>query len=67
MVMPVYNRADMIGRAIESVLSQSYPHFELVVVDDGSTDDTEKVLGSYTDPRFSYLRQPNAGAAAART
>lgn len=66
-VMPVYNRADVIGRALQSVLSQSYGDFELIVVDDGSTDDLAVALRRFPDPRVKVLRhEVNRGAAAAR-
>ena len=65
-VIPAYNYARFLASAIDSVLSQNYPEFELIVVDDGSTDDTEQVLARYTDPRMRYIRQENAGLSAAR-
>lgn len=64
-ILPVYNRCDCVAEAIESVLNQSYGHYELIVVDDGSTDDTSRVLSQYED-RISIIYQPNMGAAAAR-
>lgn len=64
-IMPTYNRARFIVRAIESVLSQTCQDFEIIVVDDGSTDDTEAVLRPYVD-RIRYVRQSNQGSAAAR-
>ncbi|MBJ6723684.1 glycosyltransferase [Geomesophilobacter sediminis] len=64
-VIPCYNSARFIAQAVESVLGQKYPNLELIVVDDGSTDDTERVLEAYRG-RLTYLRQPNAGPAAAR-
>lgn len=66
-VLPTYNRASLLGRAMESVLSQSYTDLELIVVDDGSTDDTwERVKGFVGDPRVRYVRHDNnRGAAAA--
>lgn len=45
-VLPTYNRAGKVGKAVESVLAQTYPYFELIVVDDGSTDDTEQIIRS---------------------
>src|SRR5207245_5342110 len=63
-IIPCYNQAHFLGEAIESVLAQSYPHFEIIVVDDGSTDNTEEVAGSY--PEVRCLRQANQGQAAAR-
>ncbi|MFO8114940.1 MAG: glycosyltransferase family 2 protein [Halorubrum sp.] len=67
MVLPTYNRAHTVRRAIDSVLSQSYEDFELIVVDDGSTDDTPAVLNSVSDDRVQSLRFPeNRGANVAR-
>jgi len=54
-VMPAYNRADTISEAIDSVLAQTYPHFELIVVDDGSTDATRDVVRSYRDERVRLI------------
>src|ERR1051325_2823539 len=64
-VIPVYNGADTIARAIKSVLEQTYSPLECIVVDDGSTDDTGKVVASF-GARVGYLRQANAGVSAAR-
>ena len=67
MILPTYNRAALIGRAIQSVLGQTYSDFELIIVDDGSTDNTAALVESFTDPRITYIAQPtNRGAAAAR-
>jgi len=63
-VIPCYNQARFLGEAIESVLAQSYPHFEIVVVDDGSRDGTSEVAARY--PNVRCVRQPNLGLAAAR-
>ena len=61
-VLPVFNQADMVAAAIDSVLAQSYAPFELIVVDDGSTDDVHAVLRRYVgDPRVRVLTQPNQG------
>lgn len=65
-IMPVYNCADYVGQAIESVLSQDYAHLELIVVDDGSTDSTPAVLTRFDDARLRWMRQTNSGPAAAR-
>jgi len=66
-VMPAYNNAAHIGEALDSVFAQDYPHFEVLVVDDGSTDDTPQVLARYRDEkRIRVLSQANAGSAAAR-
>jgi glycosyltransferase involved in cell wall biosynthesis len=66
-VIPTYNRADILPRALESVLSQTVSDFEVIVVDDGSTDNTEAVVNSYDDPRLRYVRsEERKGANAAR-
>ncbi|WBU63491.1 glycosyltransferase family 2 protein [Paracoccus aerodenitrificans] len=65
-VIPAYNRSDKIGRTLASCFAQSDPDFEVVVVDDGSADDTAEIVEAYTDPRIRCIRQENAGASAAR-
>jgi glycosyltransferase involved in cell wall biosynthesis len=65
-VVPTYNRADTLPRALESVLTQSYENLEIVVVDDGSTDTTSDLLEHYDDPRLRVVSQPNGGVSAAR-
>ncbi len=60
-VLPVYNGAAYLARSITSVLQQTYSDLELIVVDDGSTDDTARVLRSITDPRLRVLSQANCG------
>jgi glycosyltransferase involved in cell wall biosynthesis len=65
-VIPTYNRADLIEKTIRSVLSQSFTDFELLVVDDGSTDQTESVVNGINDPRLVYYKKENAERAAAR-
>lgn len=64
-IIPTYNRAYIVGEAIDSVLSQTYPHVEVFVVDDGSSDNTTEVLRSF-GRRIQVVRQQNAGPAAAR-
>jgi glycosyltransferase involved in cell wall biosynthesis len=64
-VIPTFNRAATVVRAIESVLQQTYRPIEVIVVDDGSTDGTQEVLKAYGSA-LVYLRQDNAGPAAAR-
>lgn len=66
-IIPTYNRADKITASIESVLNQTYGNFELLVIDDASTDNTEEVIRDIRDDRVSYHRLPdNSGAGAAR-
>src|SRR5262245_48081752 len=66
-VMPLYNREKTIARAIDSVLAQSFVDFELIVVDDGSTDRSVDVVAGIVDPRLRLVRVPaNRGANAAR-
>lgn len=64
-VIPTYNRSGIVQRAIDSVLAQTFADLEVVVVDDGSTDDTRAALSAYGG-RVRYARQENAGPAAAR-
>lgn len=66
-VIPLYNKASVVGRSVSSVLSQSFQDFEIIVVDDGSTDDGLSVVtGKFGDPRIRVVVQGNAGPSAAR-
>ena len=67
-IMPIYNAADYLNEAVESVLSQNWPYFELILVDDGSTDGSEAICDEWnrTDDRVRVIHQTNQGAAAAR-
>jgi glycosyltransferase involved in cell wall biosynthesis len=65
-VLPVYNRAAYVGEAIESVLSQTCPPAELIVIDDGSTDESLEIVASFARPCLRVVRQANAGIGAAR-
>ncbi|MCH8502448.1 MAG: glycosyltransferase [Aliidiomarina sp.] len=65
-IMPTYNRAEIVRESIDSALSQSYAYFELIICDDGSEDETEALIAAIEDPRVTYVRQDNQGAAAAR-
>src|SRR5262245_49674035 len=64
-VMPTYNRADTIQRAIKSVQAQTFADWELIVIDDGSTDDTAAFIDQ-SDPRVKVIRQENRGFVGAR-
>lgn len=64
-IIPTFNRAVFLREAIDSVLAQTEKDFELIVVDDGSTDHTRELVAEYGD-RIRYFFQPNAGASAAR-
>jgi len=66
-VIPTYNRANLISMSIESVLNQTYKNFELIIVDDCSTDNTQEVISNFKDPRIRYIRHDqNLGGSAAR-
>lgn len=65
-VVPTYNRADLIVKTIQSLLAQSAPDFEIIVVDDGSTDNTEEIVRPFEGERFRYVKKNNAERAAAR-
>jgi glycosyltransferase involved in cell wall biosynthesis len=64
-IMPTYNHARYIGEAIESVLNQSYKNFELIIIDNYSTDNTTEIVASYNDNRIKYLKFRNNGIIAA--
>jgi glycosyltransferase involved in cell wall biosynthesis len=65
-IMPTYNRAGYLGESIRSVLDQTFSDFELIIVDDGSTDQTETMVRSFRDRRIRYRRQSHRGISAAR-
>jgi len=63
-VVSTHNRAELVGETIRSVLGQSYDHFEVIVVDDGSNDNTQEVVNSFNDPRIVYVYTENWGGPA---
>lgn len=65
-VIPTFNRAEVIADAVSRLLRQVHPSFEIVVVDDGSTDHTRDSVERFTDERVRYVRQPNGGISQAR-
>lgn len=65
-IMPVYNGEHFVAEAIQSVVDQSYEHWELIVVNDGSTDNTKRVTLDFSDTRIRYFEQPNRGVSSAR-
>lgn len=66
-IIPTYNRANLVGRAIKSVLEQTFKNIELLVIDDGSDDDTEKVVKNFDSEAIKYIQhEENKGAAVAR-
>jgi glycosyltransferase involved in cell wall biosynthesis len=65
-IIPTHDRADVLGRAVASVLGQTWTDLELFVVDDGSSDATASVLAEFDDPRLTGMHQENKGVSAAR-
>jgi len=65
-IIPTYNYGRFLGEALQSVLDQTFDDFDLIVVDDGSTDNTKEVVASFEDNRIKYIYQQNRGVAAAQ-
>ncbi len=65
-IIPTYNRAALIVKTIESLINQTYKQFEIIVVDDGSTDNTEELVRPFVGENFRYIKKNNAERAAAR-
>lgn len=65
-IIPAYNQAHFLAEAVQSGLDQTYPHVEVIVVDDGSTDDTAQVGQSFADARVRYVYKENGGLSSAR-
>ncbi len=60
-LMPVYNAQKYLRPALESILNQTYKNLEILIINDGSTDNSEQIILSYKDPRIRYIKQENAG------
>lgn len=66
-IIPTYNRAESIGTSIQSILDQTWQNYEIIVVDDGSTDNTRQIVENYVDDRIRYIyMEKNGGASRAR-
>src|SRR4029077_13800601 len=65
-IIPVFNKAACVTRALDSIANQTFEDFEVIVVDDGSTDDSAKRASAHKDSRIRVLSQANAGPGAAR-
>ena len=65
-IIPTYNRADIISPSIKSVINQQFTDWELIIVDDGGTDSTKEVVEGYTDERIKYCWKENGERGAAR-
>ena len=63
-VVATYNRADLISETLDSILNQTYKIFELIVVDDGSSDNTEEIVKRYSNGRINYIKTDNWGGPA---
>ena len=64
-IIPNYNHAQYLGRALQSVLDQTYTHWEAIVIDNHSTDNSDEVTARFIDPRITYLKIHNNGVIAA--
>jgi glycosyltransferase involved in cell wall biosynthesis len=62
-LMPVYNCENYIGASIQSILNQTFENFELIIINDGSIDNTERIIKNFNDDRIKYFYQPNSGVA----
>ena len=65
-IIPTYNRAHVLAKAIESVINQRYTNWELIIIDDGSNDNTREVVQQFNDPRINYVYQENTERSQAR-
>ena len=62
-ILPVYNAGKFLSASIESILNQTHRNFELIILNDGSTDESEQIVKSFNDPRIRYFEHPNMGLA----
>ena len=62
-IMPAYNASDFIREAVDSILAQTFRDFELIILNDGSTDDTQAIVESYKDERIRLVNKANSGVA----
>ena len=65
-IIPVYNKEKYLSKTIESVLQQSFIDFEIIIINDGATDSSEKIIEGFKDPRIQSIKQENQGVSAAR-
>ncbi|WP_099221452.1 glycosyltransferase family 2 protein [Listeria costaricensis] len=65
-IVPIYQTEKYLKRCLDSILNQTYPHLEILLINDGSPGDPQKILAAYADPRIRYIEQPNGGQASAR-
>lgn len=65
-IVPVYNSSDSLSKNISSILNQSFVDFELIIVNDGSTDDSESIINGFSDNRITYIKTKNKGVSNAR-
>ena len=65
-ILPTYNRCSLLSESIQSILDQTYTYFELIIIDDGSTDDTKYIVTKFNDSRIKYIYQKNQGRSNAR-
>lgn len=65
-IIPVYNKEKHLSKTIESVLYQSFKDFEIIIINDGATDSSEKIIKGYKDTRIQYIKQKNQGVSVAR-
>ena len=63
-IIPTYNHSDFLGKALKSVLNQTYENWEAIVIDNYSTDETDKVVNKFNDSRIKYLKIVNNGVLA---